>query len=266
MNSLEDNIKCSVCCDILQRPIMLCTGGHNTCGTCRNNLRECPTCRAPFSTIRNIELEQMIEQIQMCNIKLPCFFASKGCKFTLGLSQKESHESECRFRKFRCEGKYFAKWKCDWSGEYKDIHKHFKDFHNNHTWMEYRTEASMKVCLERDFLDIQIISFFNGQHFFYYKHKVDVNRHKVYWTFQLVGTKDQAKNFYYEFEVHQGPIRKFKVTEICENDNTNANDTFEKEKCVVMSFAAVKNFLNEEGELPIKFRIMSVKKPTGHSK
>ncbi|KAJ8957476.1 hypothetical protein NQ317_019678 [Molorchus minor] len=253
MEFIEDNMKCSVCCEILRKPIMLCRGGHNTCGNCRSGLQQCPTCRGPLSDIRNIEMEQMIERLQNCNIKLPCCFAKKS---------KEAHENECRFRKFQCEGKKFAKWKCDWSGEYADLHKHFKHFHNNNTWMEYRTEASMKVSLKNDFRDIQIISFFNGQHFFYYKHKIDVGKAKAYWTFELVGTKDQAKNFFYEFEVSQGPVRKFKVTEVCESDVTNIDDIFNKEKCVAISFASLKNYLNENGELAFKFRIMSVKKQT----
>ncbi|KAJ8927495.1 hypothetical protein NQ314_020044 [Rhamnusium bicolor] len=137
------------------------------CGDCitASSIKICPVCRGALTDTRCFQVEQIIEALQK-GVKLSCSYSTKGCKFTLSHSEKEGHESECKFRKFQCEGKKFAKWKCDWSGEYADLHKHFKDYHNNHTWMEYRTEANIKICLERDYLDIQIISFFNGQHFF----------------------------------------------------------------------------------------------------
>lgn len=126
--------------------------------------------------------------------------------------------------------------------------------------MQYKTEATSKISFNSNFKDIQLISFFNGQAFFYYKHFVDVEKEKLYWAFQYVGLKSTAEHYFYEFEVHNGPIRKLKVSEVCHNDTTKIDDIFNSEKCVVMTFATVKNFLNDDGELPFRFRILRVKK------
>ncbi|XP_018567279.1 E3 ubiquitin-protein ligase SIAH1-like [Anoplophora glabripennis] len=262
-SQLEKIMMCPICLDTLTKPILQCTNGHNMCGNCilANSIQQCPTCRSSMTNTRCYQMEQMIEELQK-SVKLNCYYSSKGCKFVLSQSEKEAHELECKFRKFSCEGKKFSNWKCEWSGQYDDIYKHFKDYHNNHTWMEFRTEANMKISFENDFSDVQIISFLNGKHFFYYKHKVDIEKEKAYWLFQFIGTKKQAENYYYEFEVHLGPVRKLKFTEICENDTVDANDLFAKEKCVVLSFLSIKSFLNRDGELPFKFRLMSIKKPT----
>lgn len=253
-------MNCPICLDTMKIPILQCARGHSMCGECikSTEITMCPCCRGSLTTIRNFQLEQLIDSLK--SIKISCVYARKGCKYILSKDEKDDHEFECKFRKFQCEGKKFANWKCEWSGDLTDMHKHFKDYHNNHTWMEYRTDATMKMCLESEFLDVQIISFFNGQNYFYYKHKVDIAKQKAFWTFQLVGLKNHARNYYYEFEVHNGPIRKFKVTEICENDTVDANKIFEKETCAVMSFGTIRSFLNAQGELPFKFRIMSIKK------
>lgn len=258
----DQAMKCPICLETMKNPILQCQRGHSMCGDCINqtSITMCPCCRGAITSTRNYQLEQIIEGLK--SFKISCSFSRKGCKYVLDRDDKDGHEYECKYRTFQCEGKKFAKWKCDWTGDLTDIHKHFKDYHNNNTWMEYRTEANLKMCLDRDFLDVHIISFFNGQHYFYYKHKIDVAKEKAFWTFQFVGFKNHAKNYYYEFEVHSGPTRKFKVTEVCENDTVDANRIFEKGNCVVMSFSTIKTYLNEQGELPFKFRIMSIKKTT----
>ncbi|XP_060522993.1 E3 ubiquitin-protein ligase sina-like [Cylas formicarius] len=253
-------MECPICSDTMTVPIIQCEVGHPMCQSCvtANNVRSCPICRGPMTNRRMLPLEQLIESIKD-KLLVPCFFHTKGCQYTMKIEHKYEHESQCRYRNFKCEGKVFALWDCQWMGDYKDLYNHFKQVHKN-TSMQYRTEANLKINFQSNHRDVQLISFFNGQSYFYYKHMVDVTRQKLYFTFQYVGLKSSAKNYYYEFEVHQGPVRKFKVTEICESDVVRAEDIFDSEKCVVMSFATAKTFLNSQGELPFKFRIMSSKK------
>jgi predicted amidophosphoribosyltransferase len=43
-----------------------CLDGHVVCSTCRDQLTECPQCRAPFSknsVARNRRLEEIIEKL-----------------------------------------------------------------------------------------------------------------------------------------------------------------------------------------------------------
>lgn len=131
--------------------------------------------------------------------------------------------------------------------------------------MRYNTEAAIKINFQSNYKDLQLISFFNGQAYLYYKHIVDVQKQKLYWIFQYIGLKNNAENFFYEFEIHNGPVRKFKVSEICYNDTTRTEDILELEKCVVMSFASVRSFLDHNGELAFRFRIIKLK-PKSKSK
>lgn len=90
---------------------------------------------------------------------------------------------------------------------------------------------------------------------------MDVAAQKAYWIFQYVGPKKQAKYYEYEFEVKDGDVRKFKVNEYCEGDTADLDEIFKKEKCVTMSFNTIKNYVDSNGELHFKYRIMKVKPP-----
>ncbi|XP_008197372.2 E3 ubiquitin-protein ligase SIAH1 [Tribolium castaneum] len=264
-SQLDRVIMCPICLDTMTKPIIQCQTGHSMCGDCvKDNLvKNCPQCRGPISTTRNYQLEQIIENMPR-DLKCPCFFADKGCKYMLSPTEKADHEVECKNRKFLCEGRKFAKWKCEWFGNYGELEQHFKDVHRN--CMEYKMQTEMNIRLDKDFKDVQIISFFNGAQYFWYKFVVDVALQRVFWVFQFIGPKKQAKNYYYEFEISNGPIRKFKVTEVCDNDVVKAEDLFRDEKCVSLSFNSVKSYLNDNGKLPIKFRIMAMRKHNEASK
>lgn len=250
----EKIIQCPICLDTMTKPIIQCKIGHSMCGDCvnSNSIVKCPQCRKPLSTTRNYQLEQIIENMDKC-LRVSCFYTPKGCKFQMSPKEKDDHESECRYRDFNCEGGKFAKWRCNFSGSLEEVYKHFQTVHK--LWAEYKTESRKRLDLTKDSFDVQMISFFNGAHYFWYKHKVDTQKQMVYWVIQFIGTKKQALNYYYEFEIHQGPVKKFKVTEICENDVTETDELFDKEKCVCISFKSVRNFL-ENNALQFKFRIM----------
>lgn len=93
---------------------------------------------------------------------------------------------------------------------------------------------------------------------------MDCTAKKLYWVFQYVGPRNQAKYYKYEFEVIFGEIKKFKITDYCESDAVDAEEIFKEEKCVVMSFQTVKNYLDENGELKFRFRIMNSNATTIH--
>ncbi|XP_050514655.1 E3 ubiquitin-protein ligase siah-1-like isoform X1 [Diabrotica virgifera virgifera] len=256
----EQIMQCPLCLETMSPPIIQCKVGHSMCGSCikESGIKMCPTCREKLTTTRNYQLEQLIEGIKDV-LKFDCAYQHKGCKFAVNKQDKENHERECKFRKFTCEGKRFAKWSCNWSGDYSEIYQHFKRDHKDNTRLEFKTDAVMKVSLKTSFNNVYLISLFSGQSYLYCKHRVDTSNKKIYFHFQFIGLKSQAQHYYYEFEVYKG-TRKFKITEICTSDTSNIDITFAEEKCFVMSFIAVKNYLNEEGELPFKFRVMSTKK------
>lgn len=86
---------------------------------------------------------------------------------------------------------------------------------------------------------------------------MDCAAQKVFYAFQYVGTKSQAKYYKYEFEVSLGDVKKFKVTDYCESDSVDAETIFKEEKCVVLSFQTIKNYFDENGEIKFRYRIMN---------
>lgn len=54
-----------------------------------------------------------------------------------------------------------------------------------------------------------------------------------------------------------GDVRKFKVMDYCESDSVDAEELFAAEKCVVMSFKQVTSYLDKNGEMKFRFRIMN---------
>lgn len=59
-------------------------------------------------------------------MSVSCRYANKGCKYNITKANQELHEQDCRHRTFKCEGKVFADWKCDWVGDYENLENHFK--------------------------------------------------------------------------------------------------------------------------------------------
>ncbi|XP_066254915.1 E3 ubiquitin-protein ligase sina-like [Euwallacea similis] len=254
-------VECPICLEIISPPIAHCqNAGHAMCKTCFNasTLNRCPICTGPMSDTRHVVFEQLLENFRT-TLLTTCRYTYKGCKYDISSGNKDSHERECKFRTFKCEGKIFAEWKCDWVGPYDQIEDHFKKVHKNNVLLQYRTEALTTFDFNKNFKDVHLISFFDGQAYFYYKHFVDCKDKKVYWAFQYIGLKSSAQHYFYEFEVYNGPIKKFKISEMCHTDSDNCEDIFKNEKCVVMSFATVRNFLNNEGELPFRYRILKIK-------
>ncbi|KAF2886673.1 hypothetical protein ILUMI_19500 [Ignelater luminosus] len=258
---IEDPTNCKNCLDHLCPPIMQCEKGDIICGDCFKycEAKKCPVCLSPLMETRNYQLEELIAKLKNFTIKASCKFADRGCKYELKLDEKDSHELECKSRLYECEGNKYCGWQCKWTGGYKDILQHFKNAHEDNCQMEFKTDFCMNVSLTKNMLDIQIIDFNDGQHLFYYKHKTDIKKKKAYWLFQYVGLKKQATQYYYEFEIHDG-TRKIKITEICESDCEDAGIIFSSGRCVALPFKTIRNFLNEDEQLPIRFRIMKIKR------
>lgn len=64
----EDVLQCPVCLEIPQCPILQCSTGHHICVFCKNNLPECPLCKARFLETRNFLAEDVAHKLE--DIKL----------------------------------------------------------------------------------------------------------------------------------------------------------------------------------------------------
>ncbi|XP_044759097.1 E3 ubiquitin-protein ligase SIAH1A-like [Coccinella septempunctata] len=272
---------CPICQKPLRKPTYKCLRGHLVCGCCLTTLTTpCPICcepiikpppRKPTNSLNQktatspnqnttLSLNQKTTPSPNQKTGTKCQYALRGCKFLLEPHEVEPHHLECRFRDFACEGDLFDCWTCAWTGRYDQIQDHFKAEHEDSTLMTFKTEAMLHVDLNEDYRNISLIDYRDGQNFFWYKCKVDTLNRMFYSTVQLIGTRQLAPKYCYEFEIFRGPVRKIKVTETCDSDAVYVENIFENENCVAISFDTLKNYLDEEGNMRFRFRIMSIKK------
>ncbi|XP_045477030.1 E3 ubiquitin-protein ligase SIAH1A-like isoform X2 [Harmonia axyridis] len=238
---------CPICRKGLKNPTSQCASGHKVCNDCLTTPSTlCPICNA------------WITKITPPTVK--CKYSNRSCKYVMTEEESYIHEMECRFRDFICEGHRFGCWNCPWAGRYDQIQDHYKKDHEDSTGMLFKTEAMLKIDLKENFRSISLIDFHEGQNFFWFKCRVDKKRKMFYSTVQLIGTRKLAGKYCYEFEIFKGPVRKIKVTEICDSDAMDAERIFDNENCVAISFETLKNYLDENGVMRFRFRIMSIKK------
>ncbi|KAB0793563.1 hypothetical protein PPYR_13183 [Photinus pyralis] len=256
------NLFCCNCLQLVSPPIKQCSNKHSICGKCqpKGETSICPKCANRLYAVSYDELEKVIAQLNKEKVTFPCAYESKGCSYKIEQAQKLLHESECKFRSFQCEGKKYCGWKCDWVGKYDQLLDHFRNHHD--CGMNYKVDRALKINFAVDSTSLEPIDYYDGCALFWYKQKVDVSLQMVYWVIQYVGLQKDACQYFYEFEIHDGPIRKIKITEFCESDSMDANSILKSGQCVALPFSAVKSFLSVEGYLYFRFRVMKVKKPS----
>jgi len=91
---LLKELECPVCTEYMSSPIKMCENGHNICGSCKEHLWECPSCRGMFVTVRNIALEKLA-----ATAVYPCKNREAGCEETFTVNDKDSHLAECLFHR-----------------------------------------------------------------------------------------------------------------------------------------------------------------------
>jgi hypothetical protein len=125
---LLKELECPVCLEYMASPIKMCENGHNICGSCKEHLWECPSCRGKFVTVRNIALEKLA-----ATAVYPCKNREAGCGETFTVNEKDNHLAECLFQRKRCPFRKLSGINCPWTGTMSDIAVHIKDKHNSET-------------------------------------------------------------------------------------------------------------------------------------
>ncbi|XP_001943922.2 uncharacterized protein LOC100164664 isoform X2 [Acyrthosiphon pisum] len=127
--------ECPVCFEHIVPPIFQCLLGHLICNKCVLMCENCPTCRNPFNSKRNLYMEKVGYLV-----KFPCRNALTGCKQQMFVGQKEVHEQECCYRHYQC---FFTN--CAWKGYYPELHNHMINNHNN--YILTGSEQSLDIML-----------------------------------------------------------------------------------------------------------------------
>jgi E3 ubiquitin-protein ligase SIAH1 len=163
-------------------PIKLCINGHNICSECKNRVQHCPTCKAEFSKIRNLALENIARRR-----KYPCRYRESGCLELFSTEHIAEHQTVCVYGEINCPLQIIGK--CSWKGNKSDLKEHAKAQHAN------KFLESSAVRFPPMGVNLSIVSFF-GNLFTYYQ---QIRDGRLFGAFQLIGTKSEASRYKSKF-------------------------------------------------------------------
>jgi len=227
--SVLSDLECPVCMEYMVPPIQLCTNGHNICSKCRERVQCCPTCRASFSEIRCVALENIARKQ-----KYPCANRQSGCLDLFSIEQIAKHNAVCVYGKIKCPLHLFKA--CYWNGLKNDLWEHAKVAHpaacdEGSTFCDpFLSEAlAIKSCF--------------GELFTYYKQKKEG---RCYATVQLIGTSSEASKYKYEFTLRAANgIEQISNTFLVRSYSENVEAIFNSGKCFNLDEETVKYFVEK---------------------
>ena len=226
--ALLKELECPVCIEYMVPPIKLCTNGHNICSKCRPRVIFCPTCKASFSNIRNVTLENIV-RIQ----KYPCANRQNGCLELFSIEHIAKHNAGCVYGKIKCPFK--LDMNCSWNGFKNELKEHAKAAHKEN----FRQSSSFLSFSSVDKI-VNIISYF-GELFVYYKTILDG---KYYCAVQLIGTSSEASKYKCEFTLRAANgIEQISKILFVHAYSEDWETIFNSGKCFCLDEAVVRNFL-----------------------
>jgi E3 ubiquitin-protein ligase SIAH1 len=228
--ALLKELECPVCMEYMVPPIKLCTNGHNICSKCRETVQCCPTCRAMFSEVRSVALENIAR-----SQKYPCANRQSGCLDLFSCEHIAEHHTVCLYGKIRCPFK--SEWNCSWNGLKSDLKEHVKEahplsFHQNSRLRSDRFKGrskSLMCCL--------------GQLFLHYKRVQD---DRMYCAVQLIGTSSEASKYKCEFTLlAANGVERISKTFFVRGYSEEFETIFNSGKCLCLDEAVVRHFIVE---------------------
>ena len=227
--ALLKNLECPVCMEYMVPPIKLCTNGHNICSKCRESVQHCSTCRAEFSEIRNVTLEDIARRQ-----KYPCVNRLRGCRELFSLQHIAKHHDVCVYGIIKCP--YHLIKACSWNGLKSDFKKHIGEAHSNSIVMEtFRSPNLLEA--------VAFISFF-GEVFAYYKQKKD-GRYNC--AVQLIGTSSEASKYKCEFTLRAANgIEQISKTFLVQGYSEDFETIFNSKKCLTLDEETINLFVADD--------------------
>ena len=227
---LLKELECPVCMQYMVPPIKLCTNGHNICSKCEERVTCCPTCRAEFSEIRNVALENIAR-----SQKYPCANWQSGCRELVSIEHIAKHQDVCVYGKFQCPFKLHKN--CSWNGYRSDLHEHAQAAHGT----EFFKLSSYCSPLFKDRI-MNLLSCF-GELFVHYKR---IRDGRFYSAVQLIGTNNQASKYKCEFTLcAANGIEQISKTLFVRGYSEDFETIFNSGKCFCLDEAVVRHYLEE---------------------
>jgi hypothetical protein len=114
-----DDLKCSICMEVLKDPLQVCSEQHNYCRGCIGQWKGggCPGCRAPIST----EQPARLARNMILHLEVRC---SQACEWTGPFQDREIHAAACPLVEVPCP---FADAGCGFRAARRDMGAHSSD-------------------------------------------------------------------------------------------------------------------------------------------
>lgn len=245
-NASEDDIsvsilvelECPVCTEYMIPPITICESGHNICSRCKPKMKECPNCRRPLLSARNLALEKLTSKV-----KYPCYNRKTGCDETFTVDQIVGHQSICLHGLYDCPLAQAPGILCFWQGPRSEVRAHVDKYHKSRV-----TEAVSRLSVYTRVFDIEYkycrIIYALGQVFY---QQFDVKGDIFYLVVQHVGPAiaDAIYKFEFALESSDGD-EKIQVSHHIQSVKNNIDDIRKCGKCVKLHYDVVKNFMEDE--------------------
>lgn len=241
-----EQLECPVCTEYMQPPITLCGNGHSICSSCKQKLQKCPTCRKPFSPIRNRTLEKLAVRVQC-----PCPNEPYGCTLTFPIALLHKHQDVCRYSPTVCPIRKLVH--CEWKGSFEEVRHHVTEKHRNWvTNMSGMTEVLIKN-FNRNKVYVRII-LLNDDIF---QQRFEVLGSAVYYVIKYIGRDERASQFKYKFKLGKRSD-KISVCKIVSRYNVDVREVYNTGKCVKLYYDTIERFLGQENNLKFSFKISKV--------
>lgn len=155
----------------------------------------------------------------------------------------------------------FLNFSCNWTGLQRDIEEHLR---NDHAVLgnpfSYYQESEIPFSATNSRGSIKLVDAFSKQFLFYFSSNVATKM--VYFMIIYFGRREEAKQYYYEFEIRsraEQDIRRVKFVEPCVSDCEDLSAKLEDESCIALSFKTIKHYLHN-GAIPFRFIVKKFEK------
>jgi len=239
---LLKEMECPVCMQYMVPPIKLCTNGHNICRKCRERVQLCPTCRAKFSEIRNVVLENIAR-----SQNYPCANRQSGCLEVFSIEHIAEHQAVCVCGKIKCPFKLNKN--CSWDGFKSDLKEHAKAAHT-----AYLFELS---SFHSSLFEDRIMNLFScfGELFVQYKR---IRDGRLYCAVQLIGTSSEASKYKCAFTLRAANgIEQISNTLFVRSYSEDFETISNSGKCLCLDEAVIRHYF-EENKLNLTVTLSTV--------
>jgi E3 ubiquitin-protein ligase SIAH1 len=231
---LLSDLECPVCMQYMVPPIKLCTKGHSICSKCRGRVQRCPTCRAEFSEIRSVALENIVRRQ-----KYPCANRQNGCLDRFSVEHIAKHHDVCIYGKIKCP--FHLLKMCSWNGLKNDLKEHAEAEHPGYI-LEESTFNIHHATFTNTSESVVIVSCFGELFTYYRKIRNGIN----YAAVQLIGANSEASKFKCEFTLRAANgIEQISKTFFVRGFSEDWETVFNSGICLCLDEKTLKYFLVE---------------------